>query len=247
MSQAQEICCLTKSQIETVMKNWFKILHVKKSSILSSGKPVFSKANEEKYNLAHITKFAEHYTLYECETYSADSEKECDDNSFLYFIVIEATKFDKLFITACSWYYHLCEKINKKTNRPQVFICPAHVVTDAMLLHIPNDILPCMYRFVSLCELYPLLGSTEMMFGLAFDYKIVNVDPITYNKRSYSIIYDSDVVVKMLNALPGEIIEYRRIIFEGSPYGEYYRREVVSTMNDVNSISPSGICNIVNQ
>lgn len=234
MSQAQETKCLTKKQIDTVLKNWFKILNIKEHKVLSSGKPVFSKENEEKWGLQHITKFADNYTLY-----------RADGNEVgpLFFIVVETDKFDKLNISACSWYYHFFEnEINKESKRPQVFICPAFVVTDSMLLHVPINIIPCLYRFVSLCEVYPMIGSEEGLYGMSYDYEIVKDAVMPYNGRTYSIVYDKDPMVKILNALPGDIIQYKRILSEASPYGEYYRREVISTANDVNIIAPSGIC-----
>lgn len=236
MSQAQETKCLSKKQIETTLTNWFKILGIKEHKILSSGKPVFSKENEEKWGLQHITKFAENYTLY-----------RCDGNEVgpMFFIVIETDKFDKLNISACSWYYHFFEseiKPSTLNSRPQVYICPAFVVTDSMLLHVPINVLPCLYRFVSLCEVYPMIGSSEGLYGLSYDYQIVKDVKMSYNGRTYSVIYDRDPMVKVLNAMPNDIIQYKRVLSEGSPYGEYYRREVASTANDINIISPSGIC-----
>lgn len=49
-------------------------------------------------------------------------------------------------------------------------------------------------------------------------------------------------MVKVLNAVNGDIIRCRRVLNEGSPYGEYYLRRVTPTTNDVNIINPSGIC-----
>lgn len=237
MSQAQETRCLSKKQIETTLKNWFKILGVKKSEILSQGKPVFSKENEDKWNLQHITKFADNYTLWKCTT----------DDKPLYFIVIETNKFDKLNISACCWYYHFFEnEIDKKSVYPQVFICPAFVVTDTMFLHVPVNIIPCRYRFVSLCELYPMIGSSTELYGMSYNYRLIKNEngelEMPYNGRVYSIIYDKDPMVKLLNGLPSDVIEYSRVMFEGSPYGEKYRREIVSTMSDINVIAPSGLC-----
>lgn len=236
MSQAQETKCLSKKQIETTLKNWFDILGITKYEILSQGKPVFSKENEEKWKLQHITKFADNYTLY---------RGDGNEVGPMFFIIIETNKFDKLNISACSWYYHIFEneiKNDPKYKRPQVYICPAFVVTDTMLLHVPINVLPCLYRFVSLCELYPMIGSSEGLYGLSYDYTLIKDSAMPYNGRSYSIIYDRDPIVKILNALPGDVIQYKRVLSEGSPYGEYYRREVVSTTNDINIISPSGIC-----
>jgi hypothetical protein len=238
MSQSQEIKCLNKSQIETTMKNLCNILNLTTPKSAYSGKPVFSKQYEEKYNLPHITKFADNYTLYEAEG------KNDDGKYNMYFIVLEATKFDKLNISACCWFYHLFEdKINKRgiKGRPQVYICPAYVITDTMFLHVPTNIIPCLYRFVSLAEMYPMIGSKGGMYGMTYDYKIIPYEPV-YNGRIYPVIFDYDVMVKILNAVNGDLICCKRILNEGSPYGEYYIRRVTSTATDVNIIDPSGIC-----
>ena len=240
MTQAQEIKCLTKEQIKTSMENLCKILHLVNLKIMYSGKPVFSKENETKYNLSHITKFADNYTLYEAE----HKKDETQESYFMYFIVLEADKFDKLNISACSWFYHLFEdKINKYgiNGRPQVYISPAYVITDTMFLHIPTSIIPCLYRFVSLAEMYPMIGSKNGLYGMTFDYKIIPYEP-AYNGRSYPIIFDYDIMVKILNAINGDVICCKRILNEGSPYCEYYLRRVTATNNDVNIINPNGIC-----
>ena len=101
--------------------------------------------------------------------------------------------------------------------------------------------MPCLYRFVSLAEMYPMIGSKEGIFGLTYDYKIVPYE-VAYNGRAYPIIFDYDVIVKILNAIPGDIICCKRVLNEGSPYGEYYIRKVTSTASDINIINPSGIC-----
>lgn len=240
MSQAQEIKCLTKEQIETTMKNLCKVLNLTNLKVLYNGKPSYTKQNEELYGLAHITKFADNYTLYEAESKKADENGHYN----MYFIVLEADKFDKLNISACAWFYHLFEdKINKNgiNGRPQVYISPAYVVTDTMFLHIPVNIIPCLYRFVSLAEMYPMIGSKEGLYGMTFDYKIIPYEP-AYNGRTYSVIFDYDVIVKILNAVNGDLICCKRVLNEGSPYGEYYLRRVTPTTNDVNIINPSGLC-----
>lgn len=233
MSQAQEVICLTTEQIDTVINNMFTILKLSNKKEIFRGKPVFSRENEEKYKLPHITKFANNYVVY---------EGKLESDAYMYIITIEADKFDKLNISACSWFYHLFEQnIDKSSLRPQVYICPAFVVTDTMLLHLPLNVIPCAYRFMSLAEAYPLIGSKNHLYGLTFDYKIVPYEE-SYNKRKYPIIFNSDIIVKILNALDGELIMCRRIMYDTSPYGEYTIRQVQSTMTDINVIDLSGIC-----
>ncbi len=250
MSQLQETRCLTPEQIKTTLTNWFKILHVNSYEVLSEGKPVFSKENEEKWKLPHITKFADRYTLYRCVTEVPkphDDYKEVQQPKVLFIITLETNKFDKLNISACIWYYHLFEKeLDHTLERPQVFICPTFVVTDTMTLHVPTNVFPCLYRFISLCEMYPMIGSRTGMFGMTWDYKnVVNKDGnkiVPDNGREYSTIYSFDLIVKVLNALPHDIIQCKSVRNEGTAYGQYDRREVIDTTNDINIISPSGIC-----
>lgn len=240
MSQSQEIRCLTKEQIDTTMNNLCSILNMNKPTVIFSGKPVYSKQNEELYHLTHITKFADNYTVYETESKQSVNGKKYN----MYFIVLEADKFDKLNISACAWFYHLFEdKINKNgiDGRPQVYISPAYVITDTMFLHVPMNIIPCLYRFVSLAEMYPMIGSKEGLFGMTYEYKIIPYEK-PYNGREYATIFDYDVIVKILNALNGDLICCKRVLNEGSPYGEFYIRRVVSTASDINIINPSGIC-----
>lgn len=235
MTQIRETRCLTAGQIETVMNNWFKILNIDSHKVLFKGKPNFSSENIKQWNLPHLTKFADNYVLYECV-------RKCHPN--LYIITIETDKFDKINLQACIWFYHYFDdKVYKtQTERPEVFICPAYVITDAMYLHVPINLIPCLYRFVPLPDVYPMIGSRNILFSMTYDYTLLDPSEIT-GTRQYSIVLDSDPVIKILNALPGDTIQYKRILCEGSPYGEYYRRTVLSTVTDVNVIAPSGICN----
>lgn len=234
MAQIRETRCLTKSQITTILDNWCDILGVKSRKVLFDGKPVFSAENIKLYKIPHLTKFADNYTLYECTR---------DKQPNLYIITFETDKFDKVNLQACIWFWHYFDtKVYQTQNKyPEVFICPAYVITQAMQLHVPINLIPCMYRFVPLPEIYPLVGSKNQLYSMTYDYKIVPESEIPDN-RQYSILFDNDPVIKVLNALPGDIIQYKRILCEGCPYAEYYRREVVSTVEDVNSIAKSGIC-----
>lgn len=235
MSQIRETKCLTPKQIEIIMNNWAKIFKFDSMTKLYNGKPVFSTENIKKWKLPHLTKFADNYTLYECKR---------SGHPNMYFITIETDKFDKVNIQACIWFYHFFEDIVYKTQkaRPEVYICPAFVVTDAMFLHVPTNLVPCMYRFAPLPTVYPLIGSKNTLFSMTYDYTLLTDEDLN-GTRKYSIILDNDPVIKILNALPGETIQYKRVLCEGSPYGEYYRRTVVSTVTDINIIAPSGICN----
>lgn len=234
MSQLRETKCLTTEQIDTIIHNWSKILGAHSITTLYKGKPVFSTENINQWNLPRLTKFAENYVLYELDVKNGPN---------LYLITIETDKFDKVNIQACIWFYHFfSDKVYKTQNtRPEVFICPAFVVTDAMFHHVPVNIIPCIYRFVPLPTIYPMVGSKNTLFSSTWDYKRLELEEIQ-GTREYSLMLDSDPLVKILNALPGDTIQYKRVLFEGSPYTEYYRRTVQSTVTDVNIIAPSGVC-----
>lgn len=258
MAQVQEVKLLSKTQIQNTLKNLCNCLEIpyplKK---LSEGKPVFSAETIQKYKLPKITKFAENYTLYE------GTSKKNNENLDMFFIVIETNKFDKQNLMACIYYWHMIESKVKSIqpptikptaddpeafetvvplSRPQVYICPAFVVTETMLKqHIPINLLPCLYRFAPLTEMYPLIGSANGIGGFTYDYDRTPYKPL-YNKREYPIVFDSDPIVKILNAMPGELIQCKRIIFEASPYVETHIRVVQEIKNTINNIKPSGIC-----
>lgn len=235
MSQIRETRCLTPTQIDIIMNNWFSILGISSTKVLYNGKPVFSSENCKKWNLPHITKFANNYTLYEARR---------DNQPNFYFITIETDKFDKVNLQACIWFYHYFEDevYKTQTERPEIFICPAFVITDAMYLHVPINLIPCMYRFVPLPDIYPMIGSANILYSMTYDYKVLSSEELA-GTRLYSQLLDHDPMVKVLNAIPGDTIQYKRVLNEGTAYGEYYRRTIVSTVTDVNIISPSGICN----
>lgn len=242
MAQAEETRCLSKEQIKTTMNNYVKVNGIKDVKIIDAGKPTFSKETETKYNIPHITMFADYYTVYQMTA----TDPITKQNYPLFMIVIEATKFNKLFISATIFYYkkHIEGKVNIDgfNGRPQVILAPAFRVTEQMALHIPINILPCLYRFVSIVEFYPMIGSKNGLFGLSRDYEVIPYVP-PYNKREYPIIYDSDPMAKMLNTIPGDVVKCKICRAEGSSvYDEYYFRRVQSTTTSVGIISPSGIC-----
>lgn len=233
MSQALDVVCLNKTQIKTVLNNLAKVLGLSNQKVLFDGKPEFSKANEEKWNLPHMTKFADNYTLYK---YDLDKEP-------FYILTLETDKFDRFYIHACCWFWHLMEDdLKNKYTRPHLYLCPAYTVTPGMLLHVPTNTFPCNYRFVSLVEMYPMLGSPNCLYGMTYDYEIIPYEEC-YSGRKYAFIKDSDVMVKILNGMEGDLIRCKRVMFEVSPYSEYTFRTVIKDSDNARQeMSPSGIC-----
>lgn len=247
MAQAEETRCLTKEQIETTMKNYITVNNLEDVKVIDSGKPIFSKETEAKFNIPHITMFADNYTVYQTKATDPRSGKKYN----LYIIILEATKFNKLFVSATIYFYkkHIEGNINPNgfNGRPQVILAPAFRVTEQMTSHIPINVLPCLYRFVSIVEFYPMIGSRNGIYGLSRDYEVIPYEPL-YNGREYPIIFDSDPMAKLLNTIPNDIIKCKICRAEGfSVYDEYYFRRVESTNSDVGVIAPSGICEGNNQ
>jgi len=223
---------LNKDQIQTTLTNLFAALDLENLTKLNDEThPSFSDDNIKKHKLPHINKFAKNYLLYRLE--------KKVDKSPMFFFVIEADKFDILHFRACvGWWYMIKHEIGN-SHHPQIYVCSNFMFTPLMKAHIPINIFPCLYRVISLCEVYPRIGSKTNLFGLSFDMKIV--DEIIHD-RELPLILDSDVDVKILNALPGDVIRCRRIFLEEFPYGEYYFRKVKSTSTNIAAMLPSGLC-----
>jgi DNA-directed RNA polymerase subunit H (RpoH/RPB5) len=214
--QVQEVRCLTDEQIEITINNLAKCLKIKDLKKTFDGRPIFSRENEDKYGLTHISKIADNYKIYSGIT---------DNNEKYSFIIVKNTFFDKLHMSSIGWFDHLLEDHPVESIRPYVYISPAYVITQTMMNHVPNNILKRKYRFVSLTTLYPLLGSENGMFGVTRDYQIVENE--SYNQRKFPQILDTDPIVAILNANVGEIIQCKRIICDFTPYEEIVFREVV--------------------
>ncbi|MDR2416308.1 MAG: hypothetical protein LBD75_07080 [Candidatus Peribacteria bacterium] len=223
---------LDKKQIEVILKNWFQVLDLTDRKMLKSeAKPSFSSDIVKKYNIPHITKFAEWYTLYEL------SHKNTKEK--YYFFIVEDNKFEKLHLHAIMAYWNLISGNIVKSDRPHVFVCVNYLVD---VTHIPTNLLPCLYRFVSLCELHPRLGSENAVKGFVYQIKEVNPKDIKLNThKTYGRILSSDVDVKMCNGIPGDVIVCKRVLFETAPYVEYGYRSVESVKSSVIGMDLSGI------
>lgn len=215
--QALQTISLTESQIDTVIKNWSKILNAKVIDMFK-GKPKFSAENEKKYNLQHITKFANMYILKELKS----------ENSSIFIIIVVSNNFDKQFMLACAWFYHLIDE-TKINGESAIYICPSFVVTESMKQHMPRDIFPVSYRLCSLTTLYPLIGSKNNLFGLVYKYELIPKKALVKpsNNKQYPCINYDDPIVLILNGDIGDVIEYKRILFDGCPFIEVCRRVIV--------------------
>lgn len=243
--QAQQTWVLNDEQRETTIKNWFELLNMESvDKIIDEAHPKFTKDDIKKYNLKLVTKFANHYWVYKC------IQKETKIPHF--FIFVEATKFDLIFFRACSWYYHVFESELKPVNgydfnaTCQIFLCPTFTIAAGMRTHVATDIFPTLYRFIPLTDVYLTLGSKahDSKFGLAYDYKLTRYDANAEKKpKEYATILSSDVMARIMNANPGDVITHTRLLWEsGTAYSEKYHRIVQRVASSLNVVQPDGKC-----
>jgi hypothetical protein len=243
MSQAREVVCLDKQQIKATIEHLCESMNLETPKEIFSGKPSYTKELEQKYNLKHITKFASNYYVYESHGKDDDGEDYA-----MYFITLEAQAVDKQNILACEWFYHLFDSnispdgvMIHGRRVPQVYICPAYVISDTLFAQCPTNIFPCLYRIATLTEMYPNIGSNTARFGMVYDY-VINNSRDKHLLKDFSILNDGDVLVKILNAVPGDVIDAIRVMNEVSAYQEPTSRVVVSNETDIGYMRMSGLC-----
>lgn len=212
---------LTDDQVDICLRNWWKILNIETVTCLFRGRPLFSKYNINRFHITRYTRFADKYTLFRCEG-------NCYGT--LFFVVVDTNHFDRVEIAVCSWFNHLIEPyiVPGNLTRPQIFICTMSELTPNNYKKISENMFMTPYRVVSLWDLYTIIGSHTGNLGYTFDYKLIDDLPeLEYNQRDYAYISTYDPFVRIINAIPGDVIEYKRIINECSPYIELMRRRVV--------------------
>lgn len=237
MSQTQQVICLNKEQIKTVLENMWKLRNVKLEEKIFEGKPSFSSKIKQEYNYTKsYTKFADNYVIYRC--------KSLEDNHNEIYITVETDHYDKQNILAISGFEHLIKNYLKESRdypRPTINICFAFVITEAMKSHIPPETFftDCNIRLFSLCSLYPMIGSKTKLFGLTFDYKILPYCE-AYNNKDYPIISAGDPLVVALNGIEGELLLCARINFDVCVYKEYQIRRIANKVKDLSIPSENG-------
>lgn len=243
--QSQSVIALTDEQRKTTLTHWFELLELEDiKELVSERHPSFKKEIVRKHSLKIVTSFGDWYWVYK-GTHKITKKP-------FFFCIVHATKFVVLNLRACSAYYRLFEKEIDTVEgydfnaRCQVFLCTTYTVGEGLRARIAPDIFPCLYRFIALPDLYVNIGSKtpNSLFGLAFDYKINHeISPTHSNGLSYAVIYDSDVIARMLNANENDVITHRRLLWEnGTAYPEIYNRCVKRTASGLNSILPDGKC-----
>lgn len=114
-----------------------------------------------------------------------------------------------------------------------VTIFTTNHIEPAMLKHFHTRFIPCNYRVMSLYDdVYPLLGSRSRLWcGYTSNFEVIEHEDL-YNGYNYSVIYDHEHLVKIMNANPGDLIVGTQIINEGRPYMEIVVKEVKTKAND---------------
>lgn len=235
--QAQTVIRLTPEQINTTLNNMWKIRNLKLDKKIFEGKPVFSKDIMAKYKYKHYTKFADNYIIFLCKS-TIDKHEEI-------YITVETDHYDKQNLLAISGFEHMIgEYLDKSCSycRPTINICLCFVLTQAMRSHVPTEIFSrkCFVRVFSLCNLYPMIGSKNKLYGLTFDYKILPYEK-AYNDKDYIEISSSDPMVIALNGVMGELLVCSRIIYDETAYKDIQIRKIVDRLEDLSICPESGI------
>ena len=99
-----------------------------------------------------------------------------------------------------------------------IVLCSSYSLSDQLPGYI-NNMFTVPYVVIDLPRIYPMLGSEEL-YGMTYDYEVLPYET-AYNNKDYAVIYDDDVMVKLLLAQKGDLIRCKRVMFDGSPYAEY--------------------------
>ena len=242
---------LTPEQVETTIQNLAKCRHFTIVERLTKDecKPSYSEENVRKMKalgqeVNKITKFADNYIIYkfskpeknesveELLKYNKDAKiKGLDRDVVNFVIVIDEDKFDKQFMLACSAFWPLIVENTNKNEKPEVIVCPNNLITTAISKHFNVELFPIKCSIFSLCDVYPLIGSKNQMFGFTKNYEVIEYEPL-YNKLDYAVVMDNDPVVKILGAKAGDLIVCQHLLFETSPYWEYTIRRVKESIKE---------------
>lgn len=109
--------------------------------------------------------------------------------------------------------------------------------------HFNINILPASYRLISMVDMYPILGSKSRIMGKKTkNYELCEFENL-YNGGSWADVYDSDITVKILNGIPGDLIICQGLFSDvgGSPHYEYMIGEIKESPVDQEIIQDSGL------
>lgn len=227
-----EITCLTHEQVLTNIKNMAKLMKLTEPKKIFSGKIKPTREDIEMLNLKNVKERAEEYELFECEDQ-------------FYFIVIYSPKVEIQYFEACDWFEHLLKPFVYKTHRPKVYICYAMIMDQTKYKTIPRKLLSCPYRLVGIDRIHTIIGSNDGLNSFITDYELLEEKEKSFNDRDFPLILDSDPVVKILNALPGELIRAKLLRNDkGHIFTTYEIRRVTNTKGSLGFFDKSGLDNV---
>ena len=239
---------MNEDQVKTCIDNLASIMKLKALKLIHNGEVNPNQAEITKYNLREVGEYADKYQLFE-----APDE--------FYFLVVYSEKFNQSYVMNCDWFDHIFKPFVYDVDHPKVYICTNIELTEKEYNSIPMGILKCPYRFVMLTDLYPVIGSEGGLKASVIEYELLDKASLEKDKTT-ELMYDEngfhalsfshklfpkiqagDVAVKLVNALPGELIRVRIILNDNfSPYTEYQIREVESHRETIGFMDPSGLC-----
>lgn len=243
-----QLIAMTEEQVKTCIENLVQIMRLKPLKLIHDGEVSPDPAEITKYNLREAGDYADKYQLFE----SPDE---------FYFLIIYAKKFSQSYILNCDWFDHIFKPFVYGVSHPKVYLCINIELSEKEYNSIPMGILKCPYRFVVLPDLYPVIGSEGGLKASVISYERIDREelmkdntieivsnehgehPKTFSHKFFPKIQAGDVGVKLVNALPGELIRVRIILNDNfSPYTEYQIREVESHRESISFMDPSGLC-----
>ena len=223
------LICLTHEQVKTNITNVATIMKLPKPELKFQGELKISKDDIARYNLSGIDASAECYELWECKDQ-------------FYFIVVYAHSVEIKYFVACEWFNHLFKNFVYDVDRPKVYLCSAFTIDKTKYSKITTGLLKCPYRFVIIPKIHPLTGSINGLNGFISQDELLETKDRAFNNRDYSEILASDPAVKIVNALPGELIRVKYIASDaGNVFSAYKIRRVTSTRTRLGYFDGSGL------
>ena len=230
---------LNEKQIETVVNNYAKIKHYNKVELLTDAKPKKKTMNY----LIRLNTLALGYKVYlmtrDKETYDVEDFnyenitmfKHCHKDIDIVnlkprteiFIICYCDKFDVSYINSSVYF----EDYFKEYNVQNITV----VTTNRLLKKVDlAQILEQQYNVkasvFSLFDVYPLIGSPNSLYGLAYGYELIEHEQ-SYNNKQYKLISVNDPIVKLLCGKPNQLIIHCRTCYETSPYNEISIRQII--------------------
>ena len=199
------------------------------------------------YKLSHVEKSKSCETL---EKFNSKIKIKNINDRTEFLIIIDNNRFDKQnFLALLSLYPIIHEMLSKqkgfelytkldedyiqKGNEVYVTVSTTFHIEPSLIRHLKTRFLPCNYRIFSMHNAYPLIGCKYKTWcGMCQDFEVLEYEKL-YNNQKYSVIYNDEILVDILNANVGDLIICKTIFNEGRPYFEYTLREVYSRNNEV--------------